>query len=140
MRAQRKLTIDELARDPSFRDFVCLYLAEGSKRCRNTVAICNSDEAVLQLATRWLAQLSRKPMNFWIQYHADQDLTELRQFWSRTLEIDPDEIHFQRKSNSGQLRGRQWRSRYGVLAVRLGDTALRMRMQAWMDLLRASWR
>lgn len=34
---------EALAADPCFRDFVCLYLAEGYKRCRNTVAIGNSD-------------------------------------------------------------------------------------------------
>jgi DNA-binding transcriptional ArsR family regulator len=40
---------DELATDPTFRDFVCLYLAEGYKRDRNCVAICNSDPAVMVL-------------------------------------------------------------------------------------------
>jgi len=132
-------TFDELARDPSFRDFVCLYIAEGYKRSRNSVAICNSDPAVLQLSTRWIRRLTDKQLNFSIQYHADQDATVLRRFWGQALGIDPDDIRFQRKSNSGQLRGRQWRSLHGVLAVRAHDTALRMRVQAWMDRLRASW-
>ena len=44
----------DLAADPTFRDFVCLYLAEGSKRSRNTVAICNSDPAIVQLGDRWI--------------------------------------------------------------------------------------
>jgi hypothetical protein len=30
---------DVLAQDPSFRDFVCLYIAEGYKRNRNVVSI-----------------------------------------------------------------------------------------------------
>jgi hypothetical protein len=34
---------DELARGPTFRDFVSLYVGEGSKRNRNEVAISNSD-------------------------------------------------------------------------------------------------
>ena len=33
--AEGRASFDELARDPSFRDFVCLYLAEGYKRHRN---------------------------------------------------------------------------------------------------------
>jgi hypothetical protein len=44
-----------------------------------------------------------------------------------------------RKSNSGQLSGRVWRSRYGVLTVRTCDTQLRARVQAWMDCVRESW-
>jgi hypothetical protein len=131
---------DALACDPSFRDFVCLYIAEGYKRDRNSVAMCNSDPAVLQLSTRWLRRLTDKRLEFSIQYHADQDLADLRSFWGRTLEVDPDAIRFQRKSNSSQLRSRQWRCRYGVLAVRAHDTALRMRLQAWMHRLQASWR
>jgi hypothetical protein len=32
-------SFDQLARDPTFRDFVCLYIAEGCKRERNVVSI-----------------------------------------------------------------------------------------------------
>jgi predicted DNA-binding transcriptional regulator AlpA len=130
---------ENLAVDPTFRDFVCLYLAEGSKRNRNAVAICNSDAAVMQMSTRWLRALSSKPRSYWIQYHADQDLDELREFWGGLLGIDPGAIHLQRKSNSNGLKGRNWRSRHGVLTVRLNDTALRARIQAWMDRVRCEW-
>jgi hypothetical protein len=132
-------SFDQLARDPTFRDFVALYIAEGSKRDRNHVSICNSDAAVVQLATRWLRRLTTKPLKFSIQYHADQDLGELCRFWSDALEIEEDAIRLQRKSNSNQLQGRVWRSRHGVLNVGAGDTLLRARLQAWMDQLRKSW-
>jgi hypothetical protein len=132
-------SFDELARDPTFRDFVALYIAEGSKRDRNHVSICNSDVAVVQLATRWLRRLTTKPLKFSIQYHADQDLGELCRFWSDALEIEESAIRLQRKSNSNQLQGRVWRSRHGVLTVGAGDTLLRARLQAWMDQLRKSW-
>ncbi|HUB35910.1 MAG TPA: helix-turn-helix domain-containing protein [Solirubrobacteraceae bacterium] len=131
---------EELAADPAFRDFVCMYIGEGSKRNRNTVAICNSDAAVMRLATRWIRRLSSKKLDFRIQYHADQDLDELRRFWGATLGVPWEEIKFQRKSNSNQLAGRGWRSRHGVLSVRAQDTLLRARLQAWMDRLRLEWR
>jgi len=69
-----------LARDPSFRDFLCLYLAEGYKRSRNQVAVCNSDAAIVQLCDRWLRRLSARTVRYSVQYHADQDLEELRRF------------------------------------------------------------
>lgn len=130
---------DGLVVDPTFRDFVCLYIAEGYKRRRNAVAICNSDPAVMTVATGWIRRLSDKAPQFSIQYHADQDLRELREFWGATLGIDPDSIRMQRKSNSNQLTGRTWRSRHGVLTVGVGDTLLRARLQAWMDRLRSEW-
>lgn len=130
---------DELAKEATFRDFVSLYVAEGSKRNRNAVAICNSDPAVMSVATRWMRRLSNKPIDFGIQYHADQDVEQLRAFWGEVLDVAPDEIKLQRKSNSNQLAGRHWRSRHGVIAARMHDTLLRARMQAWMDRLRDDW-
>jgi hypothetical protein len=40
--------------EPTFADFVCLYIAEGSKRRRNEVAIGNSDPDVIALSTYWI--------------------------------------------------------------------------------------
>jgi hypothetical protein len=133
-------SFDELARDPTFRDFVTLYIAEGYKRDRNRVSICNSDPAVLELATRWIRRLTIKPPVFSIHYHADQDLDDLCRFWSEALGVEATKIRLQHKSNSNQLTGRTWRSRHGVLTVCVGDTLLRSRLQAWMDQLRKSWR
>jgi AcrR family transcriptional regulator len=82
---QGRIEFAELTEDPTFRDFLCLYMAEGS--------------------------------NYSIQYHADQDLEELRRFWAARLAVTPEDIRLQRKSNSGRLAGRTWRSRYGVLTV-----------------------
>jgi excisionase family DNA binding protein len=51
---------EALAHDPTFRDFVCLYIAEWYKRDRNSVSISNSDPAVMQISTRWIRSLSSK--------------------------------------------------------------------------------
>ncbi len=128
-----------LAEDPTFRDFVALYIAEGSKRDRNRVAIGNSDPAVIALAARWLSRLTEKRLRCSIQYHADQNLAELLAFWGGLLDVDPGAIELQRKSNSGQMRGRAWRSRHGVLTLAVNDTSLHARLQAWMHQLRQSW-
>jgi hypothetical protein len=137
--AEGRASFDELALDPSFRDFVCLYLAEGSKRNRNTVAVCNSDPTVVVLCNAWICRLSTKTADYWVQYHADQDLDELQRFWGEQLDIAPERVAMQRKSNSNQLTGRTWRSAHGVLTVRVGDTLLRAKLDGWMDRLRESW-
>jgi excisionase family DNA binding protein len=105
----------ELALDPTFRDFVCMYIGEGSKRDRNVVAICNSDPAVLRLATHWIRRLTDHKLFFSLQYHADQDAESLRGFWGTELGVDPWAIRLQRKSNSNGLAARTWRSQFGVL-------------------------
>lgn len=125
--------------EPTFRDFVCMYIGEGSKRSRNVVAIGNSDPAVVKLGAAWIRRLSRNPVSYSFQHHADQDPAKVCEFWAAQLGLDPSAIKFQRKSNSGRLDGRTWRSRHGVLQVRSADTYLRARLQAWMDCVRAEW-
>lgn len=137
--AQGEREFDELAENPCFRDFVCLYIAEGYKRQRNTVALGNSDAAVIQVANLWITRFARNPVWYTFQYHADQDFQELQRYWAAVVNTTPDAIRFQRKSNSGQLNGRSWRSRHGVLTVGANDTLFRARLGGWMDCLRRQW-
>lgn len=137
--AQGLLEYPVLLGEPSFRDFVCMYIGEGSKRCRNSVAICNSDPAVVKLGATWIRRLAANPVSYSFQHHADQDPDEVRKFWAVELGVEPAAIKFQRKSNSGRLDGRSWHSPHGVLQVRSSDTYLRARLQAWMDCIRAEW-
>ncbi|MDP9384457.1 MAG: helix-turn-helix domain-containing protein [Actinomycetota bacterium] len=111
--AQGIVEFDSLAEDRSFRDFVCLYIAEGYKRSRNSLAIGNSDPAVIAVADRWLRRLAGREPGYTVQYHADQDLEELRAFWGGVVGVAPERVRVQRKSNSNQLKARTWRSVHG---------------------------
>jgi transposase-like protein len=128
-----------LQRLPTFRDFVCLYIAEGYKRSRNTVQVANSDGAAMRLAVYWLSRFSTKRMKFSIQYHADQRPEALQVYWAKELGIPGLTLDLLRKSNSGQLAHRTWRSKHGVLSVRIHDTLFRARLQGWIDCMRIDW-
>jgi hypothetical protein len=128
-----------LCREPGFRDFVCMYVAEGFKRNRNTVALANSDPPVIVLANQWFHEFSNRKLGYQVQHHADQDLEELKAFWATTLGVESDLIRFQRKSNSSQLRRRTWRCQHGVLTVRTNDTYFRARLEGWMVRLKELW-
>jgi hypothetical protein len=86
-----------------------------------------------------MRRLSHRPPTFYIQYHADRNLSELREFWAGALAVDAMSIRLQPKSNSNQMTGRIWRSRYGVITVRVCETPLRVRLEASMDRLRSEW-
>jgi len=128
-----------LAAEATFVDFVCMYIGEGYKRSRNTVSPANSDPRVVKLADYWIRRFSRNQVTYQFQYHADQDPDNLVRFWSFGLGVNPKLFTYLRKSNSGKLSGRTWRSKYGVLTVRAQDTALRARLQAWMDRTQDRW-
>ncbi len=106
----------ELLRDLSFRDFVVLYMAEGSKRNRNAVEFVNSDAQLVKLAHRWISVLTDKDVTYRIQFHADHDVEALKRYWGGILGIESDIIGVLRKSNSGKLARRQFRSQYGLLS------------------------
>lgn len=128
-----------LCLEPTFRDFVCMYIGEGYKRNRNQISLANSDPTVIRLADVWIRRFSKNPVRYQLQYHSDQNPHELISFWSLILEVDRSAISSQLKSNSGQLRGRTWRCRHGVLSVRANDTEFRARLQAWIDSTKEAW-
>ena len=115
------------------------HLAEGYKRNRNTVSVGNSDPAVVRVCDHWVRRFAENKIVYSVQYHADQSLPELRRYWGAWVAVDPEQIRVQRKSNSGQLAKRTWRSRYGVLTVTTGDTIFRAQLEAWMDSVRRAW-
>ena len=92
----------ELLKDPTFRDFVVLYMAEGAKRQRNKLGFVNSDARMVKLAHTWLKRLSRRSFFYSLQYHVDHDVDELKNYWAELLGISPDDIRPTRKSNSGK--------------------------------------
>ena len=124
---------------PGFRDFICMYIGEGHKRNRNRVSLGNSDPRVVRLANHWIRRLGTNEVTYALQFHADQDPQYLVRFWASFLRADEAEIRLQRKSNSGRLAGRSWRSRWGVLSVCTNDTQLRARLQAWIDRVQDGW-
>lgn len=131
----------ELLKNYSFRDFVVLYLAEGYKRNRNSVSIANSDPNVIILSQYWIMKLanSNNVIEYRLQFHIDQDEDEIKNYWAKILSLQPEQIKTQRKSNSGQLSGRKFRSEHGVLTISVSDTYFRSKLQAWMDYLRKQW-
>lgn len=130
---------ENLAELATFRDFVALYIAEGYKRDRNCVSVANSDPVVIKICAHWIRRFCDRPLDCGLQFHADQDPEKLRNFWSAELDVDPERIRLQRKTNSSQLAGRKWRCEYGVLAIRVNDTAFRARLQGWIDGIKNQW-
>jgi hypothetical protein len=66
---------------------------------RRALSICISDPAVMRLGHRWIQRFGQSPLEYRIQYHADQNLEELVEFWGAELEIEPTLIRLLRKTN-----------------------------------------
>jgi hypothetical protein len=62
-----------LHRDLKLRDFVLLYIGEGTKSDRNTVGICNSDPMVMKLSHEIISRFTQRKMDYQLQIHIDHD-------------------------------------------------------------------
>ena len=134
-------SFEELAVQPTFRDFVCVYLVQGEQGNRSRVALTNSDPAVIRLVSRWIRRLTDGALSLSLQYRRDQSLGELRRFWSEIVGADPRTI---RPRGSGPAQGASHEAApsfpHGVLTVTVEDSLLCARLQGWMHRARESWR
>ena len=128
---------DELMRLPTFRDFVVLYIAEGYKRTRNSVSICNSDP-VIALARAGCASLSGRRCG------SRSNITRTR-MWRTTWLLGACP---RSRRGGGQCYPKSptaVSSRAAVALrarrrpVEVHDTFLRARLQAWIDRIRQDW-
>jgi hypothetical protein len=148
-------SFEELASQPTFRDFVCIYLVQGEQRDRRRVALTNSDPAVMRLVSRWLRRLTDKAPFLSLQYRPGQSLRELRDFWGDAVGAEPRAIRAARgksasaggDSTPSTRRGKGpsadeagGGAPHGLLTVAVEDSLLRARMQGWMHRARESWR
>jgi hypothetical protein len=132
-------TFEELSAQPTFRDFVCIYLVQGEHRDRKRVALTNSDPAVMRLVSCWIARLTIKVPFLSLQYGPGQSLKDLRRFWSETTGAEPRAIRVRRfvAAESGEQAAPG--SAHGLLTVGVEDALLRARLQGWMHRARESW-
>lgn len=144
-------SFEELAAQPTFRDFVCIYLLVGEQRDRARVALGSSDPAVMRLVSRWLRRLTDGALSLTLQHSPEHSLGELLRFWSEAVGAEQRAI---RTRTSGSARStRRSREevecgpgahghfpRHGLLTVAVQDTLLRARLQGWMQRAREDWR
>jgi len=132
-------SFEELSAQPTFRDFVCIYLVQGEHRDRTRVALTNSDPAVMRLVSRWLRRLTDKAPFLSLRYGPGQSLKELRRFWSETTGTAPRAIRARGPSEGVSGERPVPGPSHGLLTIGVDDTLLRARLQGWMHRAREAW-
>ncbi len=133
-------TFDGLLAQPTFRDFVCIYLAQGEHGDRERVALSNSDPAVMRLVSRWLRRLTDRSPFLSLRYAPGQSPNELRRFWGEVTGTEPRAIRLRGTCAEEPGGDPAPAPSHGRLTVAVHDTLLRARLQGWMHRARESWR
>lgn len=128
---------DDLLAQPTFRDFVCVYIARGRTHDAATVELSGSDPAVMRLVKRWLWRLSERSPSLSVAYLPEQTIADVRRYWGEAVDADARTIHVRDMSCGAPSRGAH--APYGALTVTVDDALLSARMQAWMRRTHESW-
>ena len=136
---QALLSYDDLIAQPTFRDFISVYIADGYKRDRRKVALASADPDVMRLVHRWIWRLSDRSPSLSVRYSPDQSRDELRRFWSDAVGEELPAIGASRAAGDELRFGWGARPVHGVLTAAVQDGVLRARMQAWMCRTREQW-
>jgi transposase-like protein len=129
-----------LSQHDTFAQFITLYIAEGYKRSRHTVSICNTDPRIMRFSWKWLQYLSKpdSTFRFNLRYYPDHNKDELGGYWANYLgNVSPKDIHATLKSTNRDPGYR--RSEHGLFSIESFDTLFRARLQAWIDSVHLSW-
>ncbi len=132
-------SFDELAAEPTFRDFLCIYALAGHKRDRMLVSLTDGDPAVMRLVNRWLWRLTDRSPALSVRCAPNQSVGESRSFWAEVIGAQPEVIDVRRARGGGAARGPSAAALHGMLTISVEDRLLRARLQAWMCRMRESW-
>jgi hypothetical protein len=130
---------DDLITQPTFGDFLCIYIADGYKRDRRTVALASADADVMRLAHRWIWRLTDRSPSLSVRHASDQSRAELQRFWSEAVGEGARSIRARHVGEAELAHSWGARPLYGVLTASVDDGVLRARMQAWMRRTRDHW-
>lgn len=132
-------TFAELSAQPTFRDFVCIYLVQGEQLDRTRVALSNSDPAVMRLVSRWLRRLTDKVPILLLRYDPGQSLSELRRFWGEATGTAPRAIRARGPAEGVPGEPLLSSPSHGLLTIGVDDALLHARLRGWMHRARESW-
>lgn len=129
---------ERLAADPSFLAFIGLIDDEGTHGLRDTVALATGDADDAALAAHWLRRLSGARVSYSLDVGPGDDVVENVRAWSRRLDIDHERLRLRRR-RFDELGPRAFEpAPDGVITLRTTDSVLQIRMQAWIDKVRAN--
>lgn len=117
-------------KEPTFLDFVGLYIGEGDK-IRGSAGITNSDPDVISIGYYWLKKLAKNKIVLKVKIHNDNDVEEIRNFWSKLVNNEV-EVRISYEKNDINKTGRI--SKLGTAHIGSNDTYLNQRITCWMDI------
>lgn len=130
-------------KDNLLRDFVNLYIGEGSKRSNTEISLVNSDPKIVFLSLVVMKKFflnKNKKINLHIKYYIhNNNEKELLEYWRNLLNNDESIIFKTYVQPTTKPIGHNNSNKFGLVAVRIFDSYAREKLNAYMDYIKAEW-
>lgn len=127
-------------KDASLRDFICLYMGEGSKYSRNWVGFINSDPELVRISHSLIRKMTKRKIRYVLHLYPDHNKADEVKFWASCLCIDPNRIKAIPKPGANKFKKRNTRLKHGVFSFGTADTYLKSRIDAYTDFIKKQWK
>lgn len=124
------------SKDITFRDFVCTYLGEGTRKGKHHVAVVNSNPNIVKLSSRWISKLTKNKILYDLRIYDDLCEQSVKEYWSKQLGISLSQINVLKKVGGTKTNNKL---KYGTMTVRVTDTYLKIKLHEWMNELQKEW-
>lgn len=129
-------------KDNLLRDFVNIYIGEGTKRGRNIISIVNSDAKIILLSLVVLRKYflkETKKIKIEIRYYKENNNEiELLEYWKNLLNFENIEFRTYIQPTV-KVIGHNNSNKYGLVILRINDTYAKEKLNAYMDYLKEAW-
>ncbi len=105
-----------------------LYWGEGNKANTHAVRLGNTDPQLIKWFIKFLSetyQIDKSKLRFGIQLFTDTSARDAIKFWTKTLEISPQQFHKTVITKQGKPGTYRKKLQYGVLTVYFSNIKLR---------------
>lgn len=139
--AKERAKID--LKDQLLRDFINMYIGEGSKRDRNKIYIVNSDPKIILLSLVIMKKYflkESKHISLGIRYYKENNNEkELLKYWQQLLNNDKSIIIRTYLQPTVKALGHNNSNKFGLVFAYINDTYAKQRLDAYMDYLKEEW-
>lgn len=119
--------------DPTIRDFIVMYLAEGYKKSRSAIDFTNTDASIIKLFVANIKRFTpRDPRYVLIGHKVTEDMIN---FWAKQLGIPSVNISVVEKGGNVNPK----RANNGTFKVVVNDTKALFEIKGLYDYLREKW-
>ncbi len=138
-----KEMVEKDLKDNLLRDFVNIYIGEGTKRGKGAIAIVNSDPIIILLAINILKKYflkENKIITLEIRYYKENDNElELLEYWKNL--IKDESIKFTTYIQpTVKAEGHNNSNKYGLVTLKINDTYAKQKLNAYMDDIKEEWK